>query len=168
MIVRCTRKLLAFLRTAELGRAATSPASDTDWYANLLWVERSKCLLVTHAGTLFSAFVPDIRSYQLRPFGEFVVSVIRQQLITEGLADDLFGSLDSADVHVGKTASRSVLGCMNDMASYIASDVALCGGLARCDITDLNQRLRRLIHRPSGYVPAIELARRQARNGGFA
>ena len=34
------------------------PAADEDWYANLLWLDRQKCLLLTHAGTLFSVFLP--------------------------------------------------------------------------------------------------------------
>jgi uncharacterized protein DUF6933 len=32
-----------------------APADDDDWYANLLWLDRRKCLLITHAGTLFLA-----------------------------------------------------------------------------------------------------------------
>jgi hypothetical protein len=167
VVVRCTRKLLALLHPARLVQETANPPRASDWYANLLWVERRKCLLVTHAGTLFSAFAPDVRSSQLRPFGEFVVPLIRQQLIIEGLPVDLFGSLDRLDVHLGKTASRSILGCMNDMVSYIESDVAISGGLARCDVTALNKALRRVIHQPTGYVPAIELASGHARPAGL-
>jgi Domain of unknown function (DUF6933) len=32
--------------------------SDDDWYLNLVWLERQKCLLLTHSGTLFSVFRP--------------------------------------------------------------------------------------------------------------
>src|SRR5437762_12970876 len=32
------------------------PPSDDEWYLNLLWIDRQKCLLLTHAGTLFSVF----------------------------------------------------------------------------------------------------------------
>jgi hypothetical protein len=27
------------------------PPADDDWYLNLLWIERQKCLLLTHTGT---------------------------------------------------------------------------------------------------------------------
>ena len=49
MILRCTAKILTLLATrpAEL---ATPPASDDDWYLNVLWIERRKCPLLTHAG----------------------------------------------------------------------------------------------------------------------
>jgi hypothetical protein len=36
--------------------AEPAPAPDPeDWYANLLWFERRKCLLLTHSATLFAA-----------------------------------------------------------------------------------------------------------------
>ena len=60
MIVRCTAKLRALV-----GRQAQPPSdpvvSPDDFYANLLIIERRKCLLVTHAATLFSVFCPDVR-----------------------------------------------------------------------------------------------------------
>ena len=36
----------------------TEPHED-DCYADLLWPDRRKCLLLTHAVTLFSVFEPD-------------------------------------------------------------------------------------------------------------
>jgi len=72
MIVRCTAKLRALLgRQAQLpGGPVSSPS---DFYANLLHIERRRCLLVTHAATLFSVFCPDVRAAQLRPLGLFLV-----------------------------------------------------------------------------------------------
>ena len=49
MVVRCTKRLLDLLG----GRSVTLselPASEDDWYANLLWIDRHKCVLLTHAG----------------------------------------------------------------------------------------------------------------------
>lgn len=72
MILRCTAKLQAVVGRPD-PRAGSMPASAGDWYANLLWIDRRKCLLVTHAGTLFSVFAPDVRVGELRPIGSFVV-----------------------------------------------------------------------------------------------
>src|SRR3972149_2635576 len=47
---------------------ARAPADD-EWYLNLLWIERGKCLLLTHAGTLFRVFVADVRKADLLPIG---------------------------------------------------------------------------------------------------
>ena len=48
------------------GRAITLadlPPADEDWYANLLWLDRQKCLLFTHAATLFSVFLARVVSH---------------------------------------------------------------------------------------------------------
>ncbi len=54
MILRCTNKLLAVIG-APLADPAPAPDAE-DWYANLLWSDRRKCLLLTHSGTLFTIF----------------------------------------------------------------------------------------------------------------
>ena len=76
MIVRCTKKLLDLL--AGGARSLSDlPAADEDWYANLLWIDREKCLLLTHAGTLFSVVMPGVRVGELRPIGPYVVAALR-------------------------------------------------------------------------------------------
>jgi len=67
------------------------PASADDWYANVFWVQRRKCLLVTHAGTLFSVFAPVVRAASLRPLAAFVVPLITRQLAAEGFPAGALG-----------------------------------------------------------------------------
>jgi hypothetical protein len=53
VILRCTRKLLTVLGSAV---AEPAPAPDPeDWYANLVWLDRRKCLLLIHSATLAGA-----------------------------------------------------------------------------------------------------------------
>ncbi len=68
---------------------------DEDWYANPLWLDGRKCLLLAHAGTLFSVFVPDIRKADLVPIGPSVVRFIHKELEAESLPLDHLGALDS-------------------------------------------------------------------------
>jgi hypothetical protein len=79
VVVRCTGKLLNLL-----GQQRTSlvdaPSSDDDSYANLLWIDRRKCLLIMHAGTLFSLLVADIRVSDLRPFERHDVDDLNRHL----------------------------------------------------------------------------------------
>jgi hypothetical protein len=105
VVVRGTKKMLDLL-----GRDVTlsEPApSDDDWYLNLLWIERQKCLLLTHSGTLFSVFRAGIRVADLRPLGNYVVQAIETELHAERLPEDTFSQLDPSDVRIAKTASRS-------------------------------------------------------------
>ena len=131
---------------------------DQDWYANLVWIERRKCLLLAHVGTLFSVFQPDITKVDLTPIGPFVVALIERELKMEDLPLDTFGPLSSEVVRIAKTADRSVLGCMNEMAFASRLEVNLRGGLRRCDVEGLNRRLRRDMHSPKGYARPIDLA----------
>lgn len=159
MVVRCTGKLLNLLgkRWVTLHDA---PADDDDWYANLLWLDRRKCLLITHAGTLFSLFVADIRLSDLRPFERRIVGLIAGALLEEGLPLDALGRLDSDDVRITKTASRYVLGVMNQMALEISWHTDRAGGLWNIDSDELNHHLRRSLHTKDGvYRVPVELVR---------
>ncbi|MGH7750076.1 MAG: DUF6933 domain-containing protein, partial [Candidatus Dormibacteria bacterium] len=156
MVLRCTSRLLKLLRVGVSSLVVTPPSGD-DWYANLLYVERRKCLLVVHAGTLFPVFEPDVRKAELQPIAPFVVALVERALNAEGLPTDTFGILEPGRVRLAKTASRSVLGCMNDLAYHCRYGAAVDGGLGRCDVAALNRELRRTIHAPQGYVPALEL-----------
>ena len=136
-------------------------SSARDWYANLLWLDGRKCLLLAHAGTLLSVFVPDIRKADLAPIGPAVVALIHGELEAESLSLDRLGVLDSGSVALAKTESRMVLGYMNEMARFCEYAVAEAGGVARCNARKLNRELRRELHlsrQPPGYFVPIELA----------
>jgi len=138
MLVRCTRKMLDLL-----GSRGASPPTDDDWYLNLLWIDRQKCALLAHQGTLLSVFRARVRSAHLRAFGNYVVAAIESELHSEGLAGDTLGVLQRDDVRIARTATRSTLGFMDQMAVELRYRIAYEGGLARCDIDALNYELRR-------------------------
>ena len=158
MIVRCTSRLLKLLAPVEL--ADVQPAPD-DWYANLIWIDRRKCLLVVHADTLFPVFVADVRKPQLANFGQYIAGTVATALADEGLAADCLGPIGPAQVPVARTASRSVLGVMNDMASMSQRIAEQAGGITRLDVEDLNAFLRRTPYRRDGYFRPVEAARQR-------
>lgn len=156
MVLRCTKKLLSLLGR---GVALTEqPPSDDDWYANVLWIDRRKCLLIAHADTLFPVFRVDVRLAELRPPGPYVVRAVEEELCAEGLPRDVLGRLDAKDVHVARTASRSILGFMNEMAFHLSYQIQLEGGINVCDIRALNHGQRRTLHNRGGiYSKPLEL-----------
>ena len=157
MVVRCTGKLLNLLGNQSVRRVEASPSSD-DWYANLLWLDRRKCLLIGHAGTLFSLFVADIRVGDLRPFARRIVDLLTAALLEEGLPIDALGRLEPSEVRIAKTASRHVLGVMNQMAFEIGWHVDQVGGLWNVNVDELNRHLRRSLHTKDGdYQIPLEL-----------
>jgi hypothetical protein len=133
-----------------------APADD-DWYLNLVWIERQKCLLLTHTGTLFSVFRVGVHVADLRPVGEYLVNAIQAELRAEGLPEETFSGLDPDSVQLAKTASRSTLGFMTEMAFELGWIITDKRGLRRSDINELNHALRRMLWNRGEYVRPIEL-----------
>ncbi len=156
MVLRCTSRLLDLLGRRDV-ILVDNPAAGDDWYANLLWIDRRKCLLLTHAATLFPVFVADVRKPDLQPPGPFVVAQIRAALTDERLPASVLGQLDADDVRLARTASRSILGFMNDSALACRTGVEQAGGLEHIDLDALNRFLRRQLHNRGGYDQPLDL-----------
>jgi hypothetical protein len=165
VVVRCTKKMLDLLggRSVALGEF---PSHDDDWYLDLVWIDRRKCLLLTHTETLFSVFRAGVRSADLRPLGPYLVAAIQTELGAEHLPPDTLGPLQPDDVWLARTASRSMLGFMNQMTFEIRYRVARHGGLPECDPDNINHQLRRTLRKRGEYVHPIDLvSQRRARIG---
>src|SRR6266496_3862795 len=149
--------MLDFLgvRSTTLGEL---PPSGDDWYLNLVWIERQKCLLLSHAGTLFSVLRVGVHVADLRPLGNYLVEAIEAELRAEGLPVETFSALEPDSVQLAKTASRSTLGFMTEMAFELGWIIADKRGPRRSDINDLNHALRRMLWNRGDYVRPIELA----------
>jgi hypothetical protein len=140
VILRCTGKVLTVLGRTRAVRPGPAPDHE-DWYANLLRIDRRQCLLLTHAGTLFTVFEPGITAARLRATSQLLTELIGRELRAESLPSDTFGDL----------------GCMNDMAFRCEHTAHLDGGLAGLDVPALNHDLRRNINSTRGYQQPIDL-----------
>lgn len=69
-----------------------------------------------HPGTLFPVFDADVRKRDLQRLGPYMAGLIEAALADEPLPPDALGTLDPDALTVARTASRSVLGFMNDSA----------------------------------------------------
>jgi hypothetical protein len=156
VVLRCTKKMLDLLGGRNI-TLSELPPTDDDWYLNLVWIGREKCLLLTHAGTLFSLFRGGIHVADLRPLGDYLVNAIEAELRAEGLPADTFSQLERDDLRLAKTASRSTLGFMTEMTFELGWIITDKGGLRRSDINDLNHALRRMLWNRGDYVRPIEL-----------
>ncbi len=90
-----------------------------------------------------------------------LVAAVESELRAENLPIDTFSKLQPDSVQLAKTASRSTLGFMNEMAFELRYLIADAGGLERCDIDVLNQGLRRTLRNRDEYVRPIELVVRR-------
>lgn len=77
MIIRCTNTVLKLIDTPPEELVSAEPSND-DWYANLFFVNRRRCLLLAHAGTLFPVLAADVRKGDLLSTGRVAIGLIRQ------------------------------------------------------------------------------------------
>lgn len=151
MILRCTKKLLDVIRPK--GWAPVIPPGKDDWYADLLWYDKCKCLLLTHGETLFTSFEPDLNLAQLRATHRLANTMIRRELASAGLPAGTFAldepSDDDWDERFVLTRTgqddRDVVFRMRNMAAVCDRAVMQAGGLLWIDLPELNRQLRQNI-----------------------
>jgi hypothetical protein len=154
LLIRCTQKLLAEIP----GGLIDSSASGESWHANLLRIDRRKCVLFTHDATLYSVFVPGLK----KPEFEHLDEVFGQRLFKALLWDEfpqtqIERMLDACRVvRFTRSSNRSVLGSMNDIRFQIEVHVAHAGGLVNIDLADLHHRLNRTPFGAVGYRYPVE------------
>jgi hypothetical protein len=87
------------------------------------------------------------------------VELIGRELLAESLPAGIFGDLRAEELLIARTADRSVLGCMNDMALLCAVAVAVAdaGSLVLTDLASLNHRLHRNINSARNCYQPIDL-----------
>ncbi len=160
LLLRCTGKLLKVLGTAPKD-LVEAPPSPEDWYGNVIYIEGRKCLLVTHAQTLFTVFIPDVLAADLRPIDALLIPALHAALAREGLPIDTFGVPGGGPVRLAKTADRSVLGCLRDLAGRCEWAVRSVGGLANLDLDELHHGLQRNPSSVRNWAFAIDSVRKR-------
>jgi hypothetical protein len=143
-LIRCTRKLLAEIG-AEVASSA-EPAHPTllgDWFANLIRIERRKCVVFTSERTLLTFLVVGPGRAAIHDYATLFRSGLRRLLENEGFAaldiDRVVGQYQQ--MNLAPTNDRSVLGSLNDLARIAVGHVEHLGGLARCDLRAIDHEL---------------------------
>ena len=154
LLIRCTQKLLAEVP----GSFIDLLASGDGWHANLLRVERHKCVLFTHDATLYSAFVPGLKKPEFGPLGEVFSERLFKALLWDGFTQEQIERMLEAcrTIRFARSSNRSVLGSMNDIRFQIEVHIAHDGGLANVDLADLHHRVNRTPFSAVGYRYPVE------------
>jgi hypothetical protein len=137
MIFRVTKKVQALLGASPRvlrGQGEVVGVSDHEWYCSLYVADRRKCLLFTHARTLFSFIVPGVRKADLGDFGQLFrhyawEALGRERVTAAAYAYLLPGESDQ----LAATANRSILGSMNDFGRMFRYRVEEAGSLLGVD-----------------------------------
>jgi hypothetical protein len=147
-ILHCTKKLLNEIGASQRGaKPPEHPAGFLGpWHANLIRIERRKCLLLTNDRTLYSFLIPCVKKKDLVNFRELFVLHLKMNLVKEGFGpEDITKALEEYDeIAIVPTTSRSVLGSMNDLADQADFLVSRAGGLEQGDMLTVNMMLNRI------------------------
>jgi hypothetical protein len=159
-ILHCTKKLLNELEASPSESMAPDHSSGFlgPWHANLIRIERRKCLLLTNDRTLYSVLIPGVKKNDLDNFRELFVLHLKMNLEKEGFGPaDVYKALEEyGEIAIAPTTSRSVLGSMNDLADQADFLVRRAGGLEKGDILAINMMLNRIPMGAIKYYYAID------------
>ena len=161
--IRCTQKLLKEIGIKDVSLIEVETHCDKfgDWYANLLYISRRKCVLFTNEKTLYSFLIPRVKRSSLTRLHELFLSELQINLFSEGFDHTVVTDLPKKyrDFGIARTRSRSVLGSMTDFAlqlKYIFMDRE---GPDSSNIIEINQRINRVPMKAIGYKYSIERLR---------
>lgn len=112
---RCTKKLRKYLGIVPTDNAQPPTAALGDWYANLIPTYAGDLILFVSEKSLLTVAIPSWVSDRIVPFFRIRVANVLWMI---GIPRKIIArEIDHFDqVQFGKTASRSVLGSMNDFA----------------------------------------------------
>ena len=159
-LIHCTEKLLKELKQ-ELTNDLPTNNYFGSWHANLLIIERHKCVLVTNDGTIYTLFIPYLKRADFQAFPIIFGQHLFKNLLHDGFSQAQIEMIlnEHQDIGYAKTNNRRVLGTMNDLKFQVEIHVQMNGGLKYTDLYEVNRELNRTIFSVIEYNEPIEMLR---------
>jgi len=129
------------------------------WTANLIFMNRRKCILFVNDRTLFNFLVPDVLRKQIREldsmFRGWLSCVLAEEGYLKAQTEEILN--DYQEIGYSNTKSRSVLGSMNDLAFMYKFFMQSGGGLHSPDFPAIIKEMNRTPMGALGYRLPIEV-----------
>jgi len=159
-LIRCTKKLQKEIglkpndlveEDAETGRLGS-------WHANLLLIDRRKCVLFVNDKTLFNFIIPGVKKAELVKLDDHFKSYLQCILADEGFNKTICDQIQQEYDTIGfaSTNNKSVMGSMNDLAFNYTVAIQQDGGVNRCILPQIIYQLNRMPMKAIGYGDAID------------
>ena len=152
-LIRCTGKL-----QKEMGLKNTDLVEDEpgfsylgSWHANLIYINKKKCVLFTNDKTLFNFIVTSVSRADIKGLSKMFIENLKCILADEGLDEASFKRIlaEYSDIGYAKTISKSVLGSMNDLAFHYKLLIIEAGGVNSYLVPSI---IKKLNHMPMGAI----------------
>lgn len=159
MTLRCTRKLLDLLGCPVIEDPPASTTALGDWYANVIPTAAGDLIMFVNERSLLSVALPAEAVDTLIPaFVARVYNLLRHLRVSTEVARRECDAL--LPVTYAKTASRSVLGSMNDIAlGYQAKAVSALEAGRTPRISEAELAMSRRFHSPLDHRLPVDVAR---------
>lgn len=162
-LIRCTKKLQKEMALKQSDLCEEEPHFSYlgPWHANLIHIDRRKCVLFVNDKTLFNFIVPDLSKAQIRDLDKLFKSYLSCVLADAGIPDADRNRILSEYDEVGyaNSNSKSVLGSMNDLAFHYKYSIQEAGGVHSQAVPGIIRRLNRMPMGALKYVFPIEALR---------
>lgn len=147
-LIRCTKKLQKEMGLKPSDLCAEEPRFSYlgPWHANLIHIDRRKCLLFANDRTLFNFIVPDVTRATIRGLEKLFTNYLSCILADEGFAEADRGRILSEYDEIGfaNTNNKSVLGSMNDLAFHYKYSILESGGVHSPAVPGIIRQLNRM------------------------
>ena len=146
-IIHCTRKLLKELsvQALEPDKIALYTEGLGNWYANLLRIEKRKCVIFTNERTLYTFLIPKVMKTNLKNIEEEFLISLSYNLQNEGFGLHVINTVMQEYQTIGfaKTMNKSVLGSMTDLVYQYEAQILRAGGIGNIKILQINHIINR-------------------------
>ncbi|MGR9052614.1 MAG: DUF6933 domain-containing protein [Gammaproteobacteria bacterium] len=159
--IRCTSKLLT-----EMGlNAQTSSSCDAgtysilgSWYADLIFIDRRKCLLFVNEKTLFNFMIPDVPRRQIRELDKLFLGFLQCILTDEGIDHGIKNSVQAEyrTLEYIALADETMLATVDDLAARYKSQVKAEGGVYHCNLAEIIHKMNSLPLSALGYSSSVD------------
>jgi len=150
-LIRCTKKLRKEMGLKKVELAESEPKFSFlgSWHANLLHIDRKKCVLFVNDKTLFNFLVPDVSRSQIRKlyslFKGYLECVLSEEDFSKAVKTRIMEEYQ--EIEYSNTNSKSVLGSMNDLVFHYKYHILSEGGVHSSALPSI---IKKLNHMPMG------------------
>ncbi len=147
-IIRCTQKLLKEMGLKKGDLAVSEPRFSFlgSWHANLIHIDKRKCVIFVNDKTLFNFIAPDVTRAEIKNlnilFTEYLICVLSEEGIADAVKEKI--TEEYREINYSGTNSRSVLGSMNDLAFHYKYHILSEGGVHSVSVPEIIHNLNRI------------------------
>jgi hypothetical protein len=158
-IIHCTQKLLKELGNPPLVDTVADTEGLGNWYANLIRIDRKKCLLFTNEKTLYSFLIPNVLKKNIRNIEEEFLINLSFNLQAEGFSLEVVKLVmqEYTEIGIAKTASKTVIGAMTQLMFEYEVLIEMKEGLENVKVLEMNKHINRSLMRGSRHLHPIEM-----------